>query len=1047
MKHPETLSRNFTLAVVAALIAALFAAPLEAQRPVSYDESLYRGGLEYRLVGPFRGGRSAAVDGVPGQPMVYYFGATGGGVWKTTDAGQTWLNVSDGFFGGSIGAVAVSEWDPNVIYVGGGEKTVRGNVSSGFGMFKSVDAGKTWTAIGLSDSRHISRVRIHPKNPDLVYAAVMGDLYRPGETRGVYRTTDGGITWKRILFANDAAGAVDLVFDPTNPRILYASTWRVRRTPYSLESGGDGSALWKSTDGGETWQELSKKPGFPKGTLGIIGVAVSPVHPERVWAIVEAADGGVFRSEDGGASWRKINDDRNLRQRAWYYTRIYADTQSADTVYVLNVSFWRSRDGGRTYESIRTPHGDHHDLWIAPEDPQRMVIADDGGAQVSNDAGANWTTYHNQPTSQFYRVTTDTHFPYRIYGAQQDNSTIRILHRSSGFGIGENDWEVTAGGESGWLAPDPRDPEIVYGGSYGGLLERRDHRTGQSRMINVWPDNPMGHGAADLKYRFQWNFPILFSRHDPGILYTAGNVLFKTTDEGHSWQAISGDLTRDDRSRMGPSGGLITKDNTSVEYYGTIFALAESALEPGVIWTGSDDGLIQITRDGGAAWTNVTPSASLLPEWAQINSIEADPFEAGGLYVAATRYKSGDFRPYLLRTKDYGRTWTRIDRGIAAEHFTRVVRADPKRKGLLYAGTEAGIYISFDDGLTWTSFQLNLPVVPITDIAVQDDDLIIATQGRSFWMIDDLTPLHALSDEVAASAARLFTPRPATRIPGFGGPATPTTGANAPAGVVIRYFLKDDPGPDAEVRLAVLESDGTVIREFSNRASGRGERIEPRKGMNRFVWNMRYPDAEGFPGLIMWAAGLSGPQAAPGTYQVRLTAGGTTLTAPFEILMNPRASASPADLKAQFEFLIGVRDKVTETHRAVRTIRETRSRIQDVLGRIGDQKDTGDLVRLGREIESRLTAVENELYQTKNQSSQDPLNYPIKLNNRLAALSGVVARGDYPPTQQARAVRAELTALIDTELARLDQIFQEDLAAFNRLAREKDIPAVAVPKR
>lgn len=1008
---------------------------------VDVDTTLYNG-LEYRSIGPYRGGRSAAVTGVPGQPMTYYFGATGGGVWKTTNGGSSWENISDGYFGGSIGAVAVSEWDPNVIYVGGGEKTVRGNVSHGYGMWKSVDAGKTWAPVGLTDARHIPRVRIHPRDPDLVYAAVLGHLFGPNEQRGVFRSKDGGQTWERVLYVNDEVGAVDLLMDPSNPRVLYASTWRVKRTPYSLESGGPGSGLWKSTDGGDTWAELTGRDnGLPQGTLGIIGVTVSPADPDRVWTIVEAEEGGVFRSDDAGATWNRINDDRNLRQRAWYYTRIYADPQDADRVYVLNVGFWRSKDGGRTYENIDTPHSDHHDLWIAPEDPQRMVVADDGGAQVTFDGGQNWSTYHNQPTAQFYRVTTDNHFPYRIYGAQQDNSTVRIRSRSNGWTITEDDWEPTAGGESGWLAPDPKNPEIVYGGSYGGYLERFNHQTGESRNVNIWPDNPMGHGAKDLAYRFQWNFPILFSRHDPNTLYAAAQVLFKTTDEGQRWEAISPDLTRNDTTKMGPSGGPITKDNTSVEYYGTIFTVAEGS-EPGVIWTGSDDGLVYVTRDGGASWQNVTPED--MPAFIQVNSIEPDPFEPGGLYVAATMYKSDDFRPYLYRTKDYGRSWTKITDGIDAGHFTRVVRADPARPGLLYAGTESGMYVSFDDGAHWKPFQLNLPVVPITDLAVRDDDLVVATQGRSFWVLDDLTPLHQITPEVARSDVHLFRPRPTYRLDGGHVDDPKGAGENAPSGVVVSYYLAEPPDSSA-VKLRILEPGGDVIRTFSPKAKERDEQMPVDAGLNRVVWKLRYPDAERFSGLVLWGGGTQGPKAVPGTYQARLVVGDDSTTVPFEVLMDPRAEATPADLQAQYDFLVEVRDKLTEVHEAVERIRDVRAQVKDVTARLQDGQAGADTIRAaGRALDAQLTQVEEALYQTKNQSPQDPLNYPIRLNNRLSGLVGVVSTGNWRPTDQAVAVKNALTAEIDAELARLNQLLGAELPAFNALVREYQVPAVSV---
>ena len=601
--------------------------------PIGFDEKLY-GAMEWRSIGPYRGGRSAAATGVPGKPNLFYFGSTGGGVWKTTDAGNTWSNISDGFFGSSIGSVAVSDWDNNVIYVGGGEVTVRGNVSSGTGMWKSTDAGKTWISIGLKDSKHIPRIRIHPKNPDLVYAAVLGDLFKSSEERGVYRSDDGGKNWKRILFANADAGAVELCMDPNNPRILYASTWRIRRTPFSLESGGEGSALWKTTDGGETWTNISKNEGLPKGMWGISGVSVSPVNSNKVYAIIENDNGGVYRSDDAGKSWTRVNEDRNLRQRAWYYSKIYADTKDEDIVYVMNVSYHKSKDGGKTFKSYNAPHGDHHDLWIAPEDNQRMIIADDGGAQVSFDAGENWTTYHNQPTAQHYRVTTDNNFPYRIYGAQQDNSTQRIAHRTDGSSIGEQDWQITAGGESGFLAIDPEDNDVVYGGSYDGLLVRKNHRTGEERNINAWPDNPMGHGAEGAKYRFQWNFPMSFSPHNKDKFYAASNVLHVTYNEGQSWEIISPDLTRNDPTKLGPSGGPITKDNTSVEYYCTIFAASESPYEKDLIMTGSDDGLVHITRDAGKNWEKITPPQ--MPEWTMVNSIDFDPFVKGGAYIAAT---------------------------------------------------------------------------------------------------------------------------------------------------------------------------------------------------------------------------------------------------------------------------------------------------------------------------------------------------------------------------------------------------------------------------
>lgn len=1034
--------------------------------PISYSalaqESRFDG-LEYRSIGPFRGGRSAAVTGVPGENNLYYMGATGGGVWETRDGGANWKNISDGYFGGSIGAVAVSEWDPNVIYVGGGEVTVRGNVSHGSGMWKSTDTGKTWESIGLTDSHHIPRVRIHPRIPDLVYAAVMGHLHGPNEQRGVFRSKDGGETWEKVLYIDDEVGAVDLVMDPNNPRILYASSWRIFRTPYTLSSGGEGSALWKSTDGGDTWENLSEKDGMPEGTLGIIGVTVSPANSERVWAIIENENGGVFRSDDGGETWAKTNDDRNLRQRAWYYTRIYADSQDENRVYVLNVGFFTSSDGGTTFERVPTqpPHGDHHDLWIAPEDATRIIVADDGGGQISFDRGNSWSTYFNQPTAQFYRVTTDNHFPYRIYGAQQDNSTLRVLHRSDGNSIGERDWEPSAGGESGHLAPHPVNPDIVYGGSYGGLLERLNHDTSESRMVDVWPDNPMGYGAIDIRYRFQWNFPILISPHDPDVIYAAAQMLFRTNNEGQSWQQISPDLTRNDPSTMGKSGGPITKDDTSVEYYGTIFAIAESHHEAGVIWTGSDDGLIHISRDDGESWTDVTPRG--MPEWMMINSIEINPFDPAGAYVAGTRYKSDDFSPYLYKTDDYGQSWELITDGIDAEHFTRVVRADPKREGLLYAGTELGMYVSFNDGEGWEAFQLNLPITPVTDLTIKNDDLIVATQGRSFWILDDLTPLHQLQGNWEDAAVEVYSPRPSYRMGGSASSDPGNAGHNLPNGVIVQYYMAEgfpepDTDPDAEgdepaageadeqmpaLSLEFLTEDGESIRTFSSDAEEDSDKIEGvEAGFNQFVWNMRYPNAEGFDGLIMWAGNLTGPKVVPGTYQLRMRYGDYDETRSFEILPDPRISATQEDMQAQFDFLLSTNQKLTETHQAIKRIREIRDQIDLVVTPLEDRAGYESLKDRAAFIKEELKSIEEALYQTQNESNQDPLNYPIRLNNKLASVNRLVNRGSYRPTNQSVAVRNELVTEIDSELENLTRIVEDELPMFNNLVREQAIPAV-----
>lgn len=996
--------RNILL--IGFLLAFGFRQEIQAQ---SYDEKLYDA-VQWRSIGPHRGGRSATAVGVGSERNTFYFGATGGGVWKTTDGGKTWENVSDGYFGGSIGAVAVSESDPNVIYVGGGEKTVRGNVSYGYGLWKSVDAGKTWTHLGMEETRFVSRIRIHPTNPDIVYAAVLGDIFKPTQTRGVYKSVDGGKTWENKLFVSPVAGAVDLVMDPNNSLVLFATTWEVKRTPYSLESGGLGSKMFKSTDGGENWTDISTNKGLPSGLLGIIGVAISPVNSNRIWAIIENLDGGVFRSDDGGVTWEKTNDDRNLRQRAWYYSRIYADTQSDSTVYVLNVSYHKSTDGGKTFKSSNAPHGDHHDLWIDPKDNQRMIMSDDGGAQVSFDGGTSWTTYFNQPTAQFYRVTTDNHFPYRIYGAQQDNSTLRISHRNDGSGITEEDWEESAGSESGWLAVDPLDNDIVYGGNYGGLLQMLNHRTGAARNVNVYPDNPMGHGAEGMKYRFQWNFPIFFSPHNPKVLYTTSNQFHRSTNGGQSWETFSPDLTRNAKEKLGPSGGPITKDNTSVEYYSTIFAATESPVQQGVLWAGSDDGLVHVSKDNGKTWENVTPKE--LPEWTQVNSMEGHPFEAGGLYFAATAYKNGDFAPYLFKTTDYGKTWTKIVRGIDAQHFTRVVRADPVKKGILYAGTETGMYISFNDGTDWKPFQLNLPIVPITDLTIKQNNLIAATQGRSFWIIDDLTVIHQLNDQIATKPFHLYKPQDSYRIDGVK-KASKTEGTNRQGGVLVYFHLKDS--AKQELRIDFMDKAGNLIREFSSKGIEK-DTLKYKLGANEFNWNLRIPDARGFEGMIMWSGPLRGPKVVPGEYIVKLTVDGKSEQQSFKVLPDLRYETSQEDLLAQYNFLLQVRDKLTETHETIISIRQYREKLNKLASDKPGQK------RRIEPIVKSITTIEQELYQTQNRSNQDPLNFPIRLNNKLAHLNVIVGTGEWRPTDGAESVRVEITRQIDIQLDKFRDI-------------------------
>ena len=975
------------------------------------DSAVYNA-LQWRLIGPHRGGRADGVTGVPGSDKSYYFASTGGGVWKTLDAGKTWKSVSDGFFGGSIGAVSVSESDTCVVYAGGGEKTVRGNVSFGYGVWKSADAGKTWDRAGLDKSRFVSRLRIHPTDPNTLYAAILGDIFKPDTNRGVFKTTDGGKNWEKVLFASDLAGAVDLVMDPKNAEILYATTWDLKRTPYSLESGGPSSKMYKTSDGGKTWEDLTTKEGFPEGLLGIMGIAVSPLNSNRLYAIIENENGGVYTSTDAGETWIKTNEDRSLRQRAWYYSRIYADTEKEETVYVLNVSYHKSTDGGKTFKAANAPHGDHHDLWIDPKNSQRMIIADDGGAQVSEDGGTTWSSMMNQATSQFYRVTTDNSFPYRIYGAQQDNSTLRIRHRNDGGTITEADWQPTAGGESGWIAPDPLDNDIVYGGSYGGYLTRENHRNGTSRSVNVYPNNPMGHGAEDMKYRFQWNFPIFFSPHDPKILYTTSNQFHRSNNGGQSWDVFSPDLTRNDQTKLGSSGGPITKDNTSVEYYATIFTAAESPVKKGVIWAGSDDGLVHVTQNNGTSWQNVTPKD--MPEWLQINSIEASPFDPAEAYFAATGYKSGNFEPYLYKTKDYGKTWTKIISGIKAEHFTRVVRADPMKRGMLYAGTETAIYYSKDDGASWHSLQLNLPIVPITDLTIKENNLIAATQGRSFWIIDDLTVLHQAEPGIENKALHLFKPQDSYRIDGVKRESA-TAGTNRPGGVLVYYFLKEK--PKEELKIEFLDEKSETLRTFSTKGVN-GDTLKVKAGSNEFNWNLRLENSEGFEGLIMWSANLLGPKVIPGTYKVRMTLDGVAQEQSFKVLADPRYESTQEDLSSQFKFLVGVRDKLTETHQTIKLIRQYRSEMDSL------EKKPDNLEAILTEMDE----IEKTLYQTQNKSGQDPLNYPIRLNNKLAHLSSVVGNGDYKPTDQSEEVKVELVTKIDEQLVRFKKLEQTQIS-------------------
>jgi photosystem II stability/assembly factor-like uncharacterized protein len=1029
--------------------------------PHPYSPALFKA-LRWRSIGPYRGGRVTTVAGVSGQPHVYYMGATGGGVWKTDDGGITWSPITDGYVQtGSVGAIAVAPSDPSVIYVGMGEACLRSNFSHGDGVYKSLDAGTTWKHVGLSDSRQIGRISVHPQDSNIAFVAALGDPFAPNPERGLFRTRDGGATWEKVLFVDDKTGAVDVVIDPVNPRMVYASFWPVYRRPWEIYSGGNLSGPYKSTDGGTTWSEL--KNGLPTGMKGRIGLAVSPSRHDRVWAIVEAKDGGVFRSDNAGATWQRMNGDSSVRERAWYYSHVIADPQDADTVYVLTLEINKSIDGGRTFQTVRAAHSDNHGLWIAPEDSLRMINGNDGGAAISSNGGRTWTTEQNQPTGQFYHVITDNQFPYRVYGAQQDNSTVSIASRTSGGGIDETDWYAVGGGESGYIAPDPRDPNIVYAGTYYGVMTRYDHRLGESRNVSVWPETPGGRPAADVKYRFQWTAPIVISPVDPTALYAAANVLFKSTDQGQSWQAISPDLTRNDKTKQGHNGGPLTGDNSSADYYCTIFTVAPSRLEKDTIWTGSDDGLVHVTRDGGKSWKNVTPKQ--MAAWTRVNIIEASPNAAGTALVAATRYQSGDFKPYIYRTTDYGATWTVLGRGIPDAAFVRVVREDPARKGLLYAGTETGVHVSFDDGGTWQPMQLNLPVVPITDLAVQGSDLVASTQGRSFWILDDLSVIRQLNAQTASAVVHLFQPRETYRMRtsgGGGGAVASAVGQNPRTGVVISYLLKDVPADG--VSLEVIDKGGQAIRTFRSRENAESEGGPERRaflgpppsrsivpaeaGLNRFEWDMRYPDATLPPqGTNLFGASVRGPQVIPGTYQVRLTAAGKTLTQPFEIRKDPRTSTTPEEFAKQFTLLMQIHEKLTAVHDAIAEIIAARADLRSAVARAERTPGAAAIAALGKTLDASLASVQGELVQMNIRDGNDVLTYPAKLNNLIAALAPVVAATDTAPTAQSYEVFRDLSARLDRQLERLDGIIMREVAAFNQAAEAQHVAAIPTRPR
>jgi photosystem II stability/assembly factor-like uncharacterized protein len=1060
------------------------------------DDRLFKS-LQFRCIGPHRGGRCVTVAGHPTDLGTFYFGGCAGGVWKTTSAGSHWHNVSDGFFTtAAVGGLAVSDSDPNVVYAGTGEACIRSNVSHGDGVYRSDDGGRSWRNTGLVATRHISRVVVHPTNPDWVYVAALGHAWGPNAERGVYRSRDGGTSWDLVLHKSERAGAADLTMDFRNPRVLYAALWQGRRFPYAASSGGEDSGIWRSLDGGDTWTELSRNKGLPKGVLGRIGITASPAQPGRVWALVEAEDGAMFRSDDYGESWERLSEAVELRRRPWYYMHAYADPQDPHTVWVLNLGVWRSVDAGKTFESIATPHGDNHGLWIDPRNSNRMIEGNDGGACVTFDGGHSWSSLLNQPTAQFYHVTTDDQFPYNVYGPQQDNWAMRLPSMSAEGAISWKDYVEPGGGESGYIAISRKSPHLVFGGGIGtglghGRLLAWNPDTGQKRNITVWPEVlGMGGGADSLKYRFQWTFPVELSPHDDDTLYVCSNFVHRSTDDGASWETISPDLTRNDPTKIVSSGGPITADNSGAEIYCTIFAFRESPHERGVLWAGSDDGLIHLSRDGGKTWTNVTPPD--LPEWAMISIIELSPHDPATAYVAATCYKSDDTHPYLFRTADFGATWTRITSGIPEGEFTRVIREDPTKRGLLYCGTERGLLVSFDDGVAWQRLETNLPITPVWDLVVKGTDLVVATHGRSFWILDDITLLHQLQAEVAVEPAHLFKPRDTVRLRFYGhslegkvagylnykmtGPVTVAfktvetadgskvqqfvdAGQNPPEGVIIQYWLREVAAPES-VKLSILDAGGEEIRAFSGKPepTPAGEKDEPGEegagqkdgpwapcamGMNRFIWDYRYAqpvklDEKSRSEREEALEGGSGPRAAPGQYQVRLSVGEQTYVQSFVLLADPRLTATPEDLTAQFELKLAIRERSSEVHTAINQIRRLRAQVKGWEQRAAEREDVQSAARA---LKEQFEAIECELI---NLNYEKPRPGPNRLKEKLDALSSMIDESDDAPTRGAHELYEQLQAQLDAERRKLADLLDGPVKAFNELIQSLGLPAIAV---
>ena len=1041
-----------TLATALTLTTALAVAaptPFAAQAPDTTALARYTQAMAWRDIGPTRGGRSVTVAGVVGDDQTYYFGATGGGVWKTTDAGITWTNVSDGHFAtGSVGAVAVAESDPNVVWAGMGEHAVRGvTTSHGDGVYLSTDAGRSWTHMGLERTRAISRIRIHPHDPDVVYVAAQGAPYGETEDRGVYRTMDGGRNWEKVLYVDTRSGAADLAMDMTNPRILYASFWDHLRRPWVVESGGEGSGLWKSTDSGDTWEEINE--GLPE-LVGKIGIDVSRANPDRLYAVVEAEpdQGGVYRSDDAGASWAQVNADRITHTRSWYYMKIFADPQDEETVYVMNAPFLKSIDGGRTFTQVSVPHGDNHNLWINPSNAENMINSNDGGANVTFNGGDSWSTQRNQPTAQFYRVITDNQFPYHVYGGQQDNSAIGIPSASLG-GIGWGDFYSVAGCESAYLAFDEDDPEDVYGGCYQGLIDRWNRSTGLSKPIMAYPFLGLGTYAEEQRFRFNWNAPIVASRHDPATIYHAGNVLFVTRDRGQSWEAVSPDLTRDEDDKQGAGGTPITNEGAGGENYNTIMYLAESPHDAGTLWVGTDDGLVHLTRDGGTTWREVTP-----PEIgrAMINSIEVSPHDPATAYVVATAYKFNDFTPMILRTRDHGDGWESIADGIEAEHWVRVVREDPATPGLLYAGTEMGLFLSRDAGDNWEKWQLNLPVVPVTDLTVRANDLVASTQGRGFWILDDLSPVQQFTDAVASAEMHLFEPRDAVMASfagGFGGGGGAlATGANPPSGAQIFYAFGEV--PDSLVTIEVLDADGRALRTYATDPEAAGDEAYsslpvPKAGLNRLAWDFRHDAIPGVDGYRTFGS-LQGRVVAPGDYQVRLTHDGASLTATLTVAPDPRWSATQAQYETQEGFVAAAQQVVRDLYGAVTELAGVSEQVAAVVERTEDHPLADSIRSSGESLTGAITEWEEELIQRRQQTFQDVINFRNKLDAQLLALIGSVDGTEPPLTAGARERWTDLQGEWAAHENTLGQLL-EAVDAFNDFLVESGVQPIGVRTR